>query len=175
MTETPAATVLVVDEPIVREVIATDAGALTLELREVRLDGIVAGCVRGVEASAEARGIRLESRVDGAVPAVRCAPDHLEHVLLNLLTNALRHTPSDGSVAVLVASEPEGVRVSVEDTGEGIAPEALERVFERFWRADSARRRSGAGPAWDWRSRAAWSRPRAAASGPRSGRGAAPG
>ena len=127
------------------ELARIDAGALTLELREVRLDGIVAGCVRGVEASAEARGIRLESRVEAAVPPVRCAPDHLERVLLNLLTNALRHTPSDGSVAVLVASEPEGVRVSVEDSGEGIAPEALERAFDRFWRADSARRRDGAG------------------------------
>lgn len=127
------------------ELARIDAGALTLELREVRLDGLVAGCVRGVEARAEARGIRLESRVDGAVPAVRCAPEHLERVLLNLLTNALRHTPSDGAVAVLVASEPDGVRVSVEDTGEGIAPEALERAFDRFWRADSARRRDGAG------------------------------
>ena len=127
------------------ELARIDAGALTLELREVRLDGLVEGCVRGVEARAEARGVRLESRVEGGVPAVRCAPDHLERVLLNLLTNALRHTPSDGSVAVLVASASDGVRVSVEDTGEGIAPEALERAFERFWRADSARRRDGAG------------------------------
>lgn len=127
------------------ELARIDAGALTVELRDVRLDGLVAGCMRGVEASAEARGIRLASHVDGDVPAVRCAPDHLERVLLNLLTNALRHTPSDGSVAVFVASASDGVQVSVEDTGEGIAPEALERAFERFWRADSARRRDGAG------------------------------
>jgi signal transduction histidine kinase len=127
------------------ELARIDAGALTLELRDVRLEGLVEGCVRGVEASAEARGVHVASHVDRGVPAVRCAPDHLERVLLNLLTNALRHTPSDGSVAVLVASEPDGVRVSVEDTGEGIAPEALERAFERFWRADSARRRDGAG------------------------------
>jgi signal transduction histidine kinase len=127
------------------ELARIDAGALDLELREVRLDGLVEGCVRGVEARAEARGVRLESHVEGGVPAVRCAPDHLERVLLNLLTNALRHTPSDGSVAVLVASASDGVRISVEDTGEGIAPEALEQAFERFWRADSARRRDGAG------------------------------
>lgn len=127
------------------ELARIDAGALTLELRDVRLEALVAGCVRGVEASAEARGVHLEAHVNGGVPTVRCAPDHLERVLLNLLTNALRHTPSDGSVAVLVASEADGVRVSVEDTGEGIAPEALERAFERFWRADSARRRDGAG------------------------------
>ena len=128
------------------ELARIDAGALTVELREVALDGLVRGCVRGVEASARARGVRLESRVANGVPPVRGAPDHLERVLLNLLTNALRHTPSDGAVAVLVEADGDEVRVSVEDTGDGIAPESLEAAFERFWRADSARRRDdGAG------------------------------
>jgi signal transduction histidine kinase len=70
---------------------------------------------------------------------VRCAPDKVERVLDNLLTNALRHTPSDGAIAVLVEPASDEVRVSVEDSGEGIAPEALRRVFDRFWRADPAR------------------------------------
>ena len=122
-----------------------DAGVLTLEMREVAVGELVQGCVRGVEASARARGVTVESRVAAGVPRIRCAPDHVERVLLNLLTNALRHTPSDGAVAVLVASEDDAVRISVEDTGEGIAPEALDRAFDRFWRADSARRRDGAG------------------------------
>ena len=127
------------------ELARIDAGQLTLELRDVRLDGLVAGCVRGVAASAEARGVRIESRVDAAAPPARCAPEHLERVLLNLLANALRHTPGDGSVAVLVAPEADGVRLSVEDTGDGIPQGDLERAFERFWRADSARRRDGGG------------------------------
>jgi signal transduction histidine kinase len=127
------------------ELARIDAGQLNMELRDVRLDGLVAGCVRGVAASAEARGVRVESHVDAAAPAARCAPDHLERVLLNLLANALRHTPGDGSVAVLVEPEADGVRLSVEDTGEGIPPGDLERAFERFWRADSARRRDGGG------------------------------
>jgi signal transduction histidine kinase len=125
------------------ELARIDAGALTLELRDVALDGLVDGCVRGVEASAHARGVRLEAHVAGGVPPVRCAPDHLQRVVLNLLTNALRHTPSDGAVAVLVQAQGAGVRVSVEDSGDGIAPESLERAFERFWRADSARARDG--------------------------------
>jgi len=70
---------------------------------------------------------------------VRCAPDKVERVLVNLLTNALRHTPSDGAIAVLVEPASDEVRVSVEDSGEGIAPEALRRMFDRFWRADPAR------------------------------------
>ncbi len=127
------------------ELARIDGGQLTVELRDVRLDRLVDGCVRGVAASAEARGVRVESRVDAAAPPARCAPDHLERVLANLLANALRHTPGDGSVAVLVAGEVDGVRVSVEDTGEGIPAADLERAFERFWRADSARRRDGGG------------------------------
>jgi signal transduction histidine kinase len=127
------------------ELARIDAGALTLEMREVALGGLVEGCVRGVEASARARGVRVESRVAAGVPPVRCAPEQVERVLLNLLTNALRHTPSDGAVAVLVASDDDAVRISVEDTGEGIAPGSLDQAFDRFWRADSARRRDGAG------------------------------
>jgi signal transduction histidine kinase len=127
------------------ELARIDAGQLTLELRDVRLDGLVASCVRGVAASAEARGVRVESRVDAAAPPARCAPEHVERVLLNLLANALRHTPGDGAVAVLLEAEGDGVRLSVEDTGDGIAPDQLEQAFERFWRADSARRRDGAG------------------------------
>ncbi len=127
------------------ELAAIDAGALTLELGEVRLQEVVEGCVRGVGATAEARRVRLEVRVDGRVPPVWAAPGQVERVLLNLLTNALRHTPSDGSVAVHLRNDDGGVRVSVEDTGEGIAPADAERVFDRFWRADEARRRDGSG------------------------------
>ena len=68
-------------------------------------------------------------------------------VLLNLRTSALRHTPSDGSVAVVLRAQAGEVLVSVEDTGEGIATEDLERAFETFWRADSARSSNGAGRA----------------------------
>ena len=77
--------------------------------------------------------------------SARYAPDKLERVLLNLLTNALRHTPSDGAVAVLVEPLPAEVRVTVEDTGEGLEPESQLRMFERFWRGDPARSARGAG------------------------------
>ena len=126
------------------ELARIDAGVLTLELRESPLGPVVEACLRGVEAEAEARQIRLEARVNGAA-AARCAPDTVERVLLNLLTNALRHTPSDGAVAVVVEPGADEVRVSVEDTGEGIAQEALRRMFDRFWRGDRARSSGGAG------------------------------
>jgi signal transduction histidine kinase len=126
------------------ELARIDAGALTLELREGPLAPLVASCLRGVEAEARARRVVLRSSVDETASA-RYAPDKVERVLLNLLTNALRHTPSDGSVAVLVEPASGEVRVTVEDTGEGLAPESQRRMFERFWRADKARSSRGAG------------------------------
>jgi signal transduction histidine kinase len=66
----------------------------------------------------------------------------VERVLLNLLTNAIRHTPSDGAVAVVVEPLDDEVVVSVEDTGEGIPAESAKRMFEHFWRGDRARARS---------------------------------
>jgi signal transduction histidine kinase len=129
------------------ELARIDAGAMTLDIREAALSHVVESCLRGVEAEAEARQITLRALIDERAPPARCAPDKVERVILNLLTNALRHTPSDGSVAVLVEPFADGVRVTVEDTGEGIPPEAEKRVFDRFWRGDRARTpgRAGAG------------------------------
>lgn len=126
------------------ELARIDAGALTLELRETRLEPVVISCLRGVEADARQRGIDLASDVDAATRA-RCAPEKVERVLLNLLTNALRHTPSDGAVAVRVARDADEVLISVEDTGSGLGEEARTRMFERFWRGDPARTAPGAG------------------------------
>jgi signal transduction histidine kinase len=126
------------------ELARIDAGALTLELREAELAGLVRSCLRGLEADARARGVTLAATVaDGLT--VRCAPEKVERVLVNLLVNSLRHTPSDGSVAVLVESRQSGVQVTVEDTGEGLEAESLRRMFDRFWRGDRARSGGGAG------------------------------
>jgi signal transduction histidine kinase len=127
------------------ELARIDAGALTLELRDAALLPLVESCIRSLEAEARTRQVHLGATFDGQAPVVRCAPDKIERVLLNLLSNALRHTPSDGAVAVRVAPELDGVRVSVEDTGAGLAPEAARRMFDRFWRGDQARSTAGAG------------------------------
>lgn len=126
------------------ELARIDAGALTLELRSSALADVVASCLRGVAAEAVLRQISLDSEID-ATAVARFAPDKVERVLLNLLTNALRHTPTDGSVAVRVAPDRDAVRVTVEDTGEGLDEEAETRMFDRFWRSDPARSQRGAG------------------------------
>jgi two-component system sensor histidine kinase BaeS len=126
------------------ELARIDAGSLAHELHEISLVPLVEACVRGFEAEARARNIHLEQRL-GPAPLARCAPEQVERVVLNLLTNALRHTPSDGTVAVVLAHAEDEVCVSVEDTGEGITPETARRMFDRFWRGDSARSADGSG------------------------------
>jgi signal transduction histidine kinase len=126
------------------ELARIDADALTLELQQLPLAPVVSSSLRGVEAEARLRHVRLTSDVDEGLSA-RFAPEKLERVLMNLLTNALRHTPSDGAVAVRVESLPGEVRVAVEDTGEGLDGEARARMFERFWRGDRSRSSRGAG------------------------------
>jgi signal transduction histidine kinase len=126
------------------ELARIDAGALTLELHRLPVAPVVSSSLRSIEAEARSRHVRLDADVDDEITA-RFAPDKLERVLMNLLTNALRHTPSDGAVAVLVEPQPNEVRVSVEDTGDGLDAEARERMFERFWRGDQSRSSRGAG------------------------------
>jgi len=127
------------------ELAQIDAGALTLELRETPLGELVTSCVRGLEADARARRVRLELALTEPLPGVRCVPQHVQRVLLNLLTNALRHTPSDGSVVVTARPVGEELEVVVEDTGDGLTEEAQARMFDRFWRADLARTSGGGG------------------------------
>ena len=85
---------------------------------------MVSSSLRGVEAEARQRRVTLASEVEDDVTA-RFAPDKVERVLMNLLTNALRHTPDDGVVAVRVFRGATAVTVAVEDTGEGIDAERL--------------------------------------------------
>jgi signal transduction histidine kinase len=127
------------------ELARIDSGALSLELRHVPLGRVVDSCLRGLEAEADARRIHLEARVGAEGMEVYCAPDKVERVLYNLLANALRHTPSDGAIAVVVEPLAHELQISVEDSGVGVPEAAVRRIFDRFWRGDGARTASGAG------------------------------
>jgi two-component system sensor histidine kinase BaeS len=127
------------------ELARIDAGALTLELRDASLDDLVARCLGSLEAEARARDVALESHVDLADPTVRVAPEKVERVLLNLLVNAVRHSPPHGAVAVVVEPDTDHVVVAVEDSGNGLGEGASQRMFERFWRDDESRTRASGG------------------------------
>jgi signal transduction histidine kinase len=128
------------------ELARIDAGDLKLELERLPVAGVVSRSLLSVGPEARRRRIRLVADVDETATAA-FAPDKVERVLMNLLTNALRHTPSDGAVAVRVAAHSDEVCVSVEDTGDGLGEDAKARMFEPFWRADESRsgRRAGLG------------------------------
>jgi signal transduction histidine kinase len=121
------------------ELARIDSGVLTLELRTAPVAGLVESCVRRIEAEAQALEVRLETKIQSEIPPVVCAPEKVQRVLMNLLTNALRHTPSDGAVAVLVEPLGTEVRVTVADTGEGLAADTATRMFDVFWRGDRSR------------------------------------
>jgi signal transduction histidine kinase len=127
------------------ELATIDAGVLTLHIEAAAIDGVVDSCVRSFQVEARAKGVSLETRIAAPTPPVSCAPEKVERVLYNLLTNALRHTPADGSIAVVVQPNGDSVTVAVEDTGEGVDEQTAERMFERFWRGESSRTTPGSG------------------------------
>jgi signal transduction histidine kinase len=116
-----------------------DAGGMEMVLARMDLNALVASVVRQSEAVASARGISVTTRSNGH-PAIASANDAgLRRLLLILIDNALKHTPAGGRVTVSAESHDGGAVLSVEDTGEGIAADALPHIFERFYRGDPAR------------------------------------
>jgi signal transduction histidine kinase len=124
------------------ELARIDAGVLSLELEKLAVGDVIDSCVRALEADANQRHVRLSARVAGGLPEVAGAPDHVRRVLWNLLANALRHTPTDGSIVVFAEPVGDEVHIGVEDSGGGLSAEAQRRMFERFWRGDPSRSRS---------------------------------
>jgi signal transduction histidine kinase len=125
-----------------------EAGQLTLRLEAVDLTELLADVGTSFSGPLEAAGIDLQVETQGtpADLAVLADAERLDQVLSNLMGNALRHTPKGGSILLGAATTSRGVRLTIRDTGEGIAPEDLPYIFERFWRGDKSRqRRSGTG------------------------------
>jgi signal transduction histidine kinase len=122
-----------------------EAGDISWTMRQVELGDLIGDTVAAFRASAEERGVRLAAELpDGKVVAEADA-EKVQRVLFNLIQNAIRHTPADGSVTVRAKGGPGGVEVEVADSGEGIPPGEGERVFEAFYRGDSSRGEDGAG------------------------------
>ncbi len=125
-----------------RTLALADAGGLTLHREPVDIGVLVRETMATFEGSATDRGVRLEAEVGPDLPLVRADPGRIQSVLSNLITNAIRHTPSAGSVRAAAGRAGDGVAVSVSDSGEGIAADLLPNVFERFVKGSSS---SGSG------------------------------
>jgi signal transduction histidine kinase len=124
-----------------------EAGDIRWSLEQVPLDELVAETVEAMRVQAEAKGVAVLAEVPAALAPARANPEKLQRVLFNLIQNAIRHTPADGSVVVRAEPVADRIEVEVADSGDGIAPEERDRVFTAFYRggADAARTSAGAG------------------------------
>ena len=118
-----------------------DAGQYPVNPRELYLDELVTECAHSVRTLAAAKSITLAVAPSGELPI--CGDESLlSRMLLNLLDNAIKYTPSGGKIIVATSAAADGAQVTITDDGPGIAPEFQPRIFERFFRADQARTRA---------------------------------
>ena len=116
-----------------------EEGQLEMSLRPTNPGALVEDAAVTARDAFDTKGVRL-STAAGVTPLVSADAERMAQVLGNLLDNALRHTPVGGTVTLATASlNPRWVEITVSDTGEGIDPEALGHIFDRFYRADLAR------------------------------------
>jgi signal transduction histidine kinase len=126
------------------ELARLDYTAAPLARESVAAAELASDVVQKFALAAERQGVDLATVAPERLPLVDADLGLIERVLDNLIDNALRHTPSGGSVRIVLERDPAGVRVRVSDTGSGIAAGDLPHVFDRHWRGASSRR-AGAG------------------------------
>jgi len=125
-----------------RRLALAEAGQLPLDRQPTDLAALAERTAAGFQAPAEAKSISLQVKKDDGAPLADADPQRIEQVLVNLLSNALRHTPEGGAITINISAvSPQKVNVRVSDTGPGIPAEALPKVFDRFYRVDQGRAR----------------------------------
>ncbi|MBP8003412.1 MAG: HAMP domain-containing histidine kinase [Chloroflexi bacterium] len=122
-----------------------EAHQLPLHRQEMEVADVVKDAAATYKPLASGRHIDLHVELLGAIPTIQGDPARLRQVMLNLLDNALRHTPDGGKVVVTVQKLAGRLQVQVRDSGSGISPEHLPFVFDRFYKLDRGRERSGTG------------------------------
>ena len=127
-----------------RELSLAESGQLPLEKIPTDLKTLVTETVQALEPLAQEKEVRLLEDIP-VLPCVSADPGRIQQVFFNLLSNSLRHTPPGGSITVRVEVVMEELYVSFEDTGEGLEPEQLSTVFDRFYRGDKSRSRDTGG------------------------------
>jgi signal transduction histidine kinase len=120
-----------------------DGGGSPMRQERVEIAALFARVAARHERELSERSIRLAQRVEDGAGIVIGDPDRLEQALQNLAANALRHTPDGGEIGLSSSRLPAGTRLTVRDTGPGIPPRHLPLIFDRFYKADAARKASG--------------------------------
>jgi signal transduction histidine kinase len=122
-----------------------EAGDISWTMRRVELGELIGDTVAAFRTSAEERGVHLAAELPQGKVVAEADAEKVQRVLYNLIQNAIRHTPADGSVTVRAKGGPNGVEVEVADSGEGVPSGEGERVFEAFYRGERSRNEDGAG------------------------------
>jgi two-component system phosphate regulon sensor histidine kinase PhoR len=125
------------------ELARIESGLVALQFAAVPVEPLLAGAADRLRPLAERKQITVQVDAPAALPPVRADAGRIEQVLLNLVHNAIKFTPPGGRITLRARPHPEGVVLCVEDTGQGIEPEDLPRVFERFYKGDKARAAGG--------------------------------
>lgn len=122
-----------------------EAGDISWTMRQIELGELIDDTVAAMRAPAAERGVRISAELPAGGLVAQANAEKVQRVLFNLIQNAIRHTPADGSVTVRARPAGKGVEVEVDDSGEGIPAADGERVFEAFYRGDASRGENGAG------------------------------
>jgi signal transduction histidine kinase len=122
-----------------------EAGDISWTMRQVELHDLIGDTVAAMRAPADERGISLAADLPSGELVASANAEKVQRVLFNLIQNAIRHTPADGSVTVRASTSGGNVEVEVADNGEGVPAGDGERVFEAFYRGDASRGDDGAG------------------------------
>jgi signal transduction histidine kinase len=122
-----------------------EAGEISWSIRQVELGPLIDETVAAMRAQADARGVRVAAELPAGGLVAAADAEKVQRVLFNLIQNAIRHTPADGSVTVRARAQGSEVEVEVDDEGEGIAAADAGHVFDAFYRGDASRGEEGAG------------------------------
>ncbi len=122
-----------------------ESGQVPLELKPVAATQLLHSAAERMRTQGERAGLELHVECNPELPQVQADASRLEQVLVNLIHNAIKFTPPGGEVRLFARQEARFIRFSVSDTGSGIDPDDLPRIFERFYKADRARSRGGSG------------------------------
>ena len=112
-------------------------GKLRLDVGSVNIASMISSVVDSVRPAADARNIQLQTSLDQSVAPISGDANRLQQVIWNLLSNAIKFTPKGGNVLVQLERVDSNLEITISDTGQGIAPELLPHVFERFRQSDS--------------------------------------